>query len=125
MVGEFHDAFGIRSEPVPVIPDEGTQALRCSLIREELEELQAAFADGDLVEVADAVADLLYVTYGTAVSCGIDIEPIFREVHRSNMTKVGGTRRDDGKWIKPDDYSPARIEPLLKQQQSAAPADCL
>ena len=75
--------------------------------------------------VGDAVADLLYVTYGTAVSCGIDIEPIFREVHRSNMTKVGGTRRDDGKWIKPDDYSPAQIEPLLKQQQSAAPADCL
>ena len=54
------------------------------------------------------MADLLYVVYGTAVSYGIDMDPVFREVHRSNMSKVGGYKRDDGKWVKPATYSPAR-----------------
>lgn len=67
--------------------------------------------------IAKELADLLYVVYGTAVSCGIDLEPIFREVHRSNMSKVGGHRRADGKWVKPLTYSPAVIEPLLAAQQ--------
>ena len=51
------------------------------------------------------------------MSCGIDIEPVFREVHRSNMTKVGGYKREDGKWVKPDTYSPARIDEVLAAQR--------
>jgi predicted HAD superfamily Cof-like phosphohydrolase len=86
------------------------------LIQEEFDELKAAFDQGDVNAVAKELADLLYVVYGTAVSCGIDMEPVFREVHRSNMTKVGGHKRADGKWVKPADYSPASIAPILQAQ---------
>jgi len=74
--------------------------------------------EGDTVAVAKELADLLYVVYGTAVSCGIDMEPVFREVHRSNMSKVGGHKREDGKWVKPSTYSPARLELILVAQSS-------
>src|SRR4029453_6442141 len=66
--------------------------------------------------IAKEVADLLYVVYGTAVSYGIDMAPVFREVHRSNMSKVGGYKREDGKWVKPATYSPAAIQPILAEQ---------
>ena len=66
------------------------------------------------------MADLLYVVYGTAVSYGIDMDPVFREVHRSNMSKVGGYKREDGKWVKPPTYSPAVIEPIWLRKQRAS-----
>jgi predicted HAD superfamily Cof-like phosphohydrolase len=66
--------------------------------------------------MAKELADLLYVVYGTAVSLGIDMEPVFKEVHRSNMSKVGGYKREDGKWVKPPTYSPADILPIIKNQ---------
>jgi predicted HAD superfamily Cof-like phosphohydrolase len=119
MVGEFHQTFGIAVANVPTIPDPATEALRMRLIEEESDELRQALEQQDLVAIAKELADLLYVVYGTAVSCGIDLEPVFREVHRSNMSKVNGHRRADGKWVKPPDYSPARIEPILAQQGSA------
>ncbi len=118
MVQEFHEAFDILMKETPGIPDETTQGLRLSLIREELDELREGFETSNIVEVADAIADLLYVTYGTAVSCGIDIGPVFEEVHRSNMTKVGGHKREDGKWVKPAHYSPARIAETLAAQEA-------
>ena len=72
-----------------------------------------------LAGIAQEIADLLYVVYGTAVSFGIDMEPVFREVHRSNMSKVGGYKREDGKWVKPATYSPAAITPILAEQATA------
>ena len=116
MVAEFHQAFDIAREPFPAIPDEATRMLRVRLIQEEFDELQEALGRGDTVAVAKELADLLYVVYGTAVSCGINMEPVFREVHRSNMSKVGGHKRADGKWVKPASYSPARLEPILVAQ---------
>jgi predicted HAD superfamily Cof-like phosphohydrolase len=68
--------------------------------------------------VAKELADLLYVVYGTAVAYGMMMEPVFREVHRSNLSKVGGHKRADGKWVKPPTYSPAQIEPLLAAQSA-------
>jgi predicted HAD superfamily Cof-like phosphohydrolase len=50
------------------------------------------------------------------VSYGIDMDPVFREVHRSNMSKVGGYKREDGKWVKPATYSPALIDPIVAAQ---------
>ena len=97
--------------------DEQTRVLRERLIHEEFEELKEAMGKNDLFAVAKELADLLYVVYGTAVSYGIDMEPVFREVHRSNMSKVGGYKREDGKWVKPATYSPAVIEPILTEQQ--------
>lgn len=116
MVAEFHRTFDIAQKPVPTIPDEATRGLRVRLIQEEFDELQEALRGRDPVAVAKELADLLYVVYGTAVSCGIDMEPVFREVHRSNMSKVGGHKREDGKWVKPATYSPACLDPILVAQ---------
>ena len=116
MVAEFHRMFDIARASVPTIPDETTRRLRVRLIQEEFDELKDALSQRDTVAVAKELADLLYVVYGTAVSCGIDMEPVFREVHRSNMSKVGGHKRADGKWVKPASYSPARLEPILVAQ---------
>jgi predicted HAD superfamily Cof-like phosphohydrolase len=116
MVDEFHRKFNIHTEPSPSIPDETTRGLRIRLIQEEFDELKEALAKEDLVGIAKELADVLYVVYGTAVSYGIDMEPVFREVHRSNLSKVGGHKRDDGKWVKPSTYSPAQLAPILSSQ---------
>jgi predicted HAD superfamily Cof-like phosphohydrolase len=116
MVTAFHRAFDIAIGTLPAVPDAATCALRVSLIQEEFAELCEALSQRDIEAVAKELADLLYVVYGTAVSCGIDMAPVFQEVHRSNMSKVGGHKRADGKWIKPPDYSPARLQPILASQ---------
>jgi predicted HAD superfamily Cof-like phosphohydrolase len=116
MVEEFHHKFDLCAERDPMIPDEATRRLRVKLIQEEFDEVKEALAGDDLAGIAKELADLLYVIYGTAVSCGIDMEPVFREVHRSNLTKVGGYKRGDGKWVKPATYSPAQIGPILDSQ---------
>jgi predicted HAD superfamily Cof-like phosphohydrolase len=116
MVEAFHRMFDIVVQQTPTLVDDRTRALRERLIHEEFEELKEAMAKNDLIAIAKEMADLLYVVYGTAVSYGIDMEPVFREVHRSNMSKVGGYKREDGKWVKPTTYSPAAIEPILAGQ---------
>lgn len=116
MVLEFHEQFDIQVAAQPTLPDESTQKLRIRLIHEEFNELQEALTTKDLPAVAKELADLLYVVYGTAVSFGIDMEPVYREVHRSNMSKIGGHKRDDGKWVKPPTYSPAKVHTILNVQ---------
>lgn len=114
---EFHRKFGCTINQAPTIPDEKTKELRKKLIEEEVKELFEGIDTDNLVEIADGIADVLYVVLGTAVSYGIDIAPIFREVHRSNMSKVwpDGTvhYNEFGKVIKPPTYSKADILPLL------------
>ncbi len=122
MVAAFHRLFEIVGHDVPTDLDERTKALRVRLIHEEFEELKEAMAQGDLTAVAKEMADLLYVVYGTAVSYGIEMRPVFQEVHRSNMTKVGGHKREDGKWVKPATYSPAQIAPILARQAACREA---
>lgn len=122
MVTEFHRRFDILIGTTPAVPDDETRSLRVRLILEEFNELREALAQKDLPSVAKELADLLYVVYGTAVSCGIDMEPVFREVHRSNMSKVGGHKRADGKWVKPPGYSPASIQPILAAQDEPSPS---
>jgi predicted HAD superfamily Cof-like phosphohydrolase len=119
MVAEFHRAFDIHVADSPSVPDTATRMLRVSLITEESDELRRTLEQQDVVGIAKELADLLYVVYGTAVSCGIDLEPVFREVHRSNMSKINGHKRADGKWVKPPDYCPARIQPILIEQGAA------
>jgi predicted HAD superfamily Cof-like phosphohydrolase len=119
MVERFHRLFEIVVQHGPGLVDERTRILRERLIHEEFEELKEAMGKEELPAIAKELADLLYVVYGTAVSYGIDMGPVFREVHRSNMSKIGGYKRDDGKWVKPPTYSPAAIEPILAKQQPA------
>lgn len=117
MVKRFHQLFDIAVQHEPGLIDERTRVLRERLIQEEFDELKQAMAQEELPAIAKELADLLYVVYGTAVSYGIDMVPVFREVHRSNMSKVGGYKREDGKWVKPPSYSPAAIEPILADQR--------
>lgn len=117
MVEAFHNRFDILVRSIPTELNDETKQLRVRLIQEEFDELKEAMATGNLAAVAKEMADLLYVTYGTAVSYGIDMEPVFEEVHRSNLSKVGGYKREDGKWVKPSTYSPAQINPILETQQ--------
>ncbi|WP_447599877.1 pyrophosphohydrolase domain-containing protein [Nitrospira sp. Nam80] len=124
MVEEFHQKFELRVEPAPAIPDEATRRLRVRLIQEEFDEVKEALAKEDLNGIAKELADLLYVVYGTAVSYGIDMDPVFREVHRSNLSKVGGYKRGDGKWVKPPTYSPAQIGPILTSQLAGRGRSC-
>ncbi len=118
MVREFHETFDLHIAESPCVPDDKVQILRARLIQEESDELRDALRLRSLPHIAKEMADLLYVVYGTAVAYGIDLEPVFREVQRSNMSKVGGHKRDDGKWIKPPTYSPARVEPILDKQSN-------
>jgi hypothetical protein len=108
-------------QEVPVkadIPEADEVMLRIALIASEFNELIEAFAMKDLVAVADALADLKYVVEGTAVTCGLDLEPIFNEVHASNMTKFGPNgevlRREDGKIMKPETYRRPNLEPIIE-----------
>ena len=87
--------------------------LRLSLISEELRELSDALDEDNAVEAADALADLAYVVIGAAIEWGIPLAEVFAEVHRSNMTKVAGNVRGDGKILKGPDYSPPNIASVL------------
>jgi predicted HAD superfamily Cof-like phosphohydrolase len=114
MVAEFHRRFG---SPPPEQPDleHFPGALRVRLIQEEADEFAQAVAAGDVAEMVDALCDLLYVTYGAAVDLGVDLQPFFAEVHRTNMLKANGYRRADGKWMKPAGWTPPDIAGLLSR----------
>ena len=113
---EFHHKFGLNLSTIPELQDLKEAALRTSLILEEANEIKEAIENNDLVEIADGLADLVYVALGTAVSYGIDLQPIWEEVHKTNMAKEGGATRHDGKILKPKDWIPPDLTQLLIQQ---------
>ena len=116
MVKEWHERFGVLTNSEPTMIDYKTYSLRASLIQEELDEYKEAATMGSEIEVADALADLLYVVYGTAVSYGIDMEPVFAEVHRSNMSKGDPevVRASNGKILKSKNWTAPDLYPILK-----------
>ena len=87
-VGVFMKTFGQEIKNQPSFSTEKINQLRVSLIQEELDELKEAMAKNDLLEVADALTDLLYVTYGAGHAFGIDLDKCFNEVQNSNMSKL-------------------------------------
>ena len=91
----FMETFGQEVKSKSSLSSEKINSLRFSLIQEELDELKKAIKDKDIVEVADALTDILYVTYGAGHAFGIDLDQCFNEVQNSNMSKLG----DDGKPI--------------------------
>jgi len=117
-VVEFQKAFGQLVSDKPEFPDSKTRILRMRLLSEEFVEYNTAEHDNNLIEVADALADLIYIACGTAASYGIPLNAIFEEVHRSNMAKlVDGKplKREDGKIIKPEGWKPPDIEKIIKE----------
>ena len=115
MVEDFMNAFGQDVEKKPAWTS--VSDLRYELIREELEELKEAMDEKDIVGVADALSDLLYVVYGAGHSFGIDLDNCFNEVHRSNMSKLDADGkpiyREDGKVLKSELYFKPDIQSIL------------
>jgi len=113
-VKEFMETFGQEVRTKPEVPDSEIVNLRIELIAEELEELWDACKDKDIIGIADALTDILYVTYGAGHAFGVDLDKCFAEVQRSNMSKLGEDGkpiyREDGKVMKGPNYS----EPDLK-----------
>ena len=107
----FMQTFGQEVKSKASFSDEKTNQLRLDLISEELEELKNAMESKDLLEVADALTDILYVTYGAGHAFGIDLDKCFDEVQNSNMSKLGADRKpiynESGKVMKgPNYYKP-------------------
>ena len=94
-VGLFMSTFGQEVKKKSELSVEKINSLRLSLIQEELDELTKAIKENDILEVADALTDILYVTYGAGHAFGINLDKCFDEVQRSNMSKLG----EDGKPI--------------------------
>ena len=107
-VGVFMKTFGQEVKNKPSLSDNKINELRVSLIQEELDELKEAMNNKDLLEVADALTDLLYVTYGAGHAFGIDLDKCFNEVQNSNMSKLGLDGKpiynDKGKVMKGPNY---------------------
>ena len=111
----FMETFGQMVKTKPQFPDEKTMKLRFDLIQEELSELEEAMKTKNLKEVADALTDILYVTYGAGYAYGVDLDKCFKEVQRANMSKLGKDGKpiynEKGKVMKGPNYS----EPDLKK----------
>ena len=114
-VKTFMETFGQMVRTKPQFPDKKTMQLRFSLIKEELNELEQAMRTRNLKEIADALTDILYVTYGAGYAYGIDLDKCFKEVQRANLSKLGQDGKpiynEKGKVMKGPNYS----EPNLKQ----------
>ena len=117
LVGDFMEAFGQAVQLEPTWPDFNTRELRLELIQEELDELSDAVADRDMIQIADALTDLLYVVYGAGHTFGLDLDECFHEVHASNMSKLGEDgrqlHREDGKVLKGPNYFEPDLEGIL------------
>ena len=114
-VKTFMETFGQIVRTKPQFPDEKTIQLRLNLIKEELSELEQAIKNKNLKEIADALTDILYVTYGAGYAYGINLDKCFKEVQRANMSKLGEDGKpiynEKGKVMKGPNY----LEPNLKQ----------
>ncbi|HXB39303.1 MAG TPA: nucleoside triphosphate pyrophosphohydrolase family protein [Bacteroidia bacterium] len=120
-VSEFHETFKIGNTDKFTLLDEGNYMLRYNLLKEENEEYLEACRRGDLVEIADALGDLLYITYGTILKHGLQhkMEEVFDEIHRSNMSKLDENGkpifREDGKVLKSALYFRPDIKKILEK----------
>ena len=107
-VGTFMKTFGQEVKTKPSFSSDKINKLRIDLIKEELQELQEAMKNNDLLEVADALTDILYVTYGAGHAFGIDLDKCFNEVQNSNMSKLGENGEpiynESGKVMKGPNY---------------------
>jgi len=117
-VKKFMQIFGQEIKDKAEFPNEKIVQLRYELIREELDELNQAIKERDLKEVADALTDILYVTYGAGHAFGIDLDNCFDEVQKSNMSKLGSDGKpiynENGKVMKGPNYFKPDLNKFLK-----------
>ncbi len=116
-VKKFMQTFGQEVKNRPTFPEEKIQNLRIKLIDEELKEFREAIKNKDIVEVADALTDILYVTYGAGHAFGIDLDKCFHEVQNSNMSKLDENGspiyNKDGKVMKGPKYFKPDLKKIL------------
>lgn len=116
-VQEFHKTYGMPLKTIPRLISKKRAQLRIDLIGEEFEELMEGIAKDDLVEIADALIDLLYVTYGACCEYGIDADIGLTEVHDSNMSKLDENGnpiyREDGKVLKGPNFREPNLAKVL------------
>lgn len=116
-VREFHTTFDLARNDVPTWPPAELAALRQRLLVEETAEVGEAVAGDDLAAVAQELADVVYIAYGTALTYGIDLDAVIAEVHRANMSKLDENGRPlyraDGKVAKSTRYQPPDIRGAL------------
>ena len=115
-VTDFHEKFDCKIGEAPGFPDHETMRLRLALIREEIMELSTAYIEKDFPSFVDAIADSIYVLLGTSISAGVDIRPVWEEVQKTNMAKVPGNSRKDGKVLKPEGWIEPDVKKVLKKQ---------
>ena len=117
-VGTFMKTFGQEVKTKPSFSTDKINKLRLDLIKEELEELTEAMNNKDLLEVADALTDILYVTYGAGHAFGINLDECFNEVQKSNMSKLGKDGKpifnEFGKVMKGPDYFKPNLSKFIK-----------
>ena len=117
-VKTFMETFGQEVKTKPSFSTDKINSLRYDLINEELEELKVAMKNKDLLEVADALTDILYVTYGAGHAFGIDLDKCFEEVQKSNMSKLGEDNKpiynDTGKVMKGPKYFKPDLTKFIK-----------
>ena len=117
-VATFMKTFGQEVKTKTEFPKEKIVKLRYDLINEELEELQDAIKDRNMLEIADALTDILYVTYGAGHAFGIDLDKCFNEVQESNMSKLGENNKpiynESGKVMKGPNYFKPNLNQFLK-----------
>lgn len=118
MVKEFHETLMLPVRKTPGKIDKKAFSKRVMLICEELSEYCKAVSTQNLPEIADAIGDLLYVVFGTAVEHGLPMNEIFRQIHKSNMTKKDGHIDKSGKLIKPKNYIPVNLSWLNNKNKS-------
>jgi len=120
-IQEFHDeVMGDSFEKFPHIPEHKFEILRAKLILEEVEETIIAMSHKDLCGIADGIGDTIVVLLGTAITYGLDMHPIWDEIHRTNMLKKGGAIRFDGKRLKPKGWMPPDISGIIEAQIESA-----
>ena len=116
-VGLFMKTFGQEVKTKPELSNDKINDLRISLINEELEELKKAIGDNDILEVADALTDILYVAYGAGHAFGINLDKCFNEVQESNMSKLDSNGKpiynESGKVMKGPDYFKPNLSKFL------------
>ena len=117
-VKTFMNTYGQEIRDKASFPDKKIVQLRIDLIQEELNELKDAIASNDIIEVADALTDILYVTYGAGHSFGINLDKCFDEVQDSNMSKLDENKQpiysENGKVMKGPNYYPPNFKKIIQ-----------
>jgi len=123
MVAAFHEKFELKPQPQPDFPIDEIAALKCIHMKEELDEIKLAWAEGNLEDYFDGLIDLVYVALGAAYLAGLPFNEGFKRVHEANMTKIRALREEDSKRgstydiVKPPGFVAPTLTDLIRKEK--------